>query len=425
MEAFPEAESNGRRTIILGGKVLVLDVDFIMHPTVDVAAVKTSYAVPSSGTSGSASASLSGYLEDVLREWLRSVQSEVVTGIKTARLGRKVLESLTYLMKLDRLAEKEGDKGIQWFSDQDALGQKLEGFARTEAQVVAQYVLAASFSSWFLISSSIRSDLGTKQAPLDILLLRGHALPLPYLTSPSLTFLVHLSPLSYLTLYRTIPTSLPTPSTVLPALSIPFQHLRSSLPTISQTLPGVTLATLRLSPLIASLRSIPNNAADQTEIDLAFLSSASRPTYPLAPAAAGFTHNFPLPEERGWVWVLDFTGHSDIEGQGTGKRKGVVMTQSRMREIQDVVDPLDVMMSNLGAGGMHMGMMGYGLGPSWVDMLVSRVFTFCFRGGRSADCVLCTKLNPEHQGYGQNRVERYTTTYVSMVSSFALCDEPS
>ena len=44
--------------------------------------------------------------------------------------------------------------------------------------------------------------LALPKAPLDILLLRGHALPIPYLTSPSISFLTHISPMGYLALMR-------------------------------------------------------------------------------------------------------------------------------------------------------------------------------------------------------------------------------
>lgn len=153
MEAFLEAGRDGRKTLALAGKVLVLDVDFIVQPTVDVATLKTSYAVTSGASndnSGSAFASLDGYLVDMLRDWLKSVQSDDVSGIPTAKLGRRVLESLRYLMTLEQLASKEGERGIRWFSHEQELGDKLEGFAKTEAQVVAQYV--CSFTS-LLISS--------------------------------------------------------------------------------------------------------------------------------------------------------------------------------------------------------------------------------------------------------------------------------
>ena len=57
MEAFKEEERNGRMTVMLGGKVLVIDVDLAIDrtdpekPTVSVAAVKTSYAIPNVATS--------------------------------------------------------------------------------------------------------------------------------------------------------------------------------------------------------------------------------------------------------------------------------------------------------------------------------------------------------------------------------------
>lgn len=57
----------------------------------------------------------------------------------------------------------------------------------------------------------------------------------------------------------------------------------------------------------------------------------------------------------------------------------MVMSQSRIREVEGVVNPLSDMIENMGdgSGGMHMNMMGYGGSPSWVDILV-RLLSFSY-----------------------------------------------
>ncbi|THH20790.1 hypothetical protein EW146_g649 [Bondarzewia mesenterica] len=336
MEAFPEADTSGRRTLVLGGKVLVLDVEFALQPFVDIVGVRTSYAVPNGAPGGTAkgSVSLDGFLTDVLSAWVREVQRlaqkqvnatagiEAGTGVNgvdatTAALGKEVLKSFGYLMRLDQLASIEGDPGIRWFSDIDALGASLEGFAKVEAQAVA-------------------SSLSLREAPLDIFLLRGHALPLPYLTSPSLSLLIHLSPRTYLSLLRNLSApDLPSPS--LPAISLPFSHLRRLL--ASRTpLTGATFATLSIRPLKTQLR--PPAASG-----LPLLSN--RPSFPLISAAAAFDYAFPIPQGVGpdeqCVWVLDFTA--------SGRKRGVVMSQSRMGGIEAIVNPLSAI-NHMSGGGM-------------------------------------------------------------------------
>jgi len=109
----------------------------------------------------------------------------------------------------------------------------------------------------------------------------------------------------------------------------------------------------------------------QTSPNPADLLLSSHPSFPLAPAAQGFTHNFSLPtgpEVEKYGWVLTF-------GQG------IIMSQSRMLEIARVVQPQH-QLSYSGTGPSLSFVTG-----SWVDTL----------------------LNPE----GALMTERYTTTYVS------------
>lgn len=146
METFKEEERDGRMTVVLGGKVLVVDVDLAIDradpdkPVVSVAAVKTSYAIPNVATSSTTqgSASLDGFLADRVRAFLAEVQKEPreQDSVEAARLGTLCSESLKYLMRLDKLALDEGEGGLRWFSDIDGLAQETERFAVSECQAI-------------------------------------------------------------------------------------------------------------------------------------------------------------------------------------------------------------------------------------------------------------------------------------------------
>lgn len=193
-------------------------------------------------------------------------------------------------------------------------------------------------------------------APLDIFLLRSHALPLPYLSSPSITFLVYTSPLAYLSCLHNITEPLNRLPN-LPYIDIPLNHLRSRLPEISK---GVTTATLSVTsltspPLFTSAELLPG--------------IASRPTFSFCPQGADINHVFPRNgssmevslDNTYHVWTLDFTNG--------GKRPGVVMSQSQMRDIELLITPL---------GGLHTDLDDVNIisfnANSWVDLLV-RAFT--------------------------------------------------
>ncbi|KAI0930632.1 hypothetical protein AcV5_007296 [Taiwanofungus camphoratus] len=367
MEAFREEEFAGRMTVVLGGKVLVIDIDFAVertdadNPKIALASLKTSYAIQSgaAGSTTEGSRSLDGFLADRLAEFLTEAQKEVDAqdSVRAARLSTQFSQHLSYLMRLDRLASGESDGGLRWFNDIDLLSLETEQFAASEAKAVA-------------------ATLSVTSVPLDIFLMRAHALPLPYLTSPSISFLVHLSPLAYLSLLRTSKPSSTTssPKLNLPKLDIAFKHLRSTL--ASHPRPrGVAIATLVLS---SATTHVPN--ADTMHVS----TLGTRPTSPLI--SSGFQNDHILPQidhssepytGLPYGWQLDFT-----DG---GTYPGVVMSQSRMREIELVVNPLSAM-DHIGNGQM----LTFGAG-SWVDLL----------------------LNPGNSV----SPDRYTTLYISPTSA--------
>lgn len=198
----------------------------------------------------------------------------------------------------------------------------------------------------------------TSTAPLDIFLMRAHALPLRYLTAPSVSFLVYTSPLTYLTLLHTTSPAAATQSTAsrgLPQLDVPFNVLQSML--ASHPRPkGITMASLVLSTA-ENLTSM----ADSVNI----AEFITRPTFPLAPTGVQADRALPqatqLPgtplHAPSPAWVLDLT-----EG---GKYPGVVLSQTRMREIELLLNPLSGMDQ---LHGVHP--IAFGMG-SWLDLLVS------------------------------------------------------
>jgi hypothetical protein len=151
MEMFKEEVSDSRIAVVLGGKVLVLDLDFAIdrlsdgsRPHLDVSRVQTSYAVPNptgaSNTEGSAS--LNSFLERTIKSFLVEVQKpdEERDVLKAERSGKLILEQLKYLMMLDALAARKEDGGVKWFADVDGLGKMILEVGKDEAESVAKCV---------------------------------------------------------------------------------------------------------------------------------------------------------------------------------------------------------------------------------------------------------------------------------------------
>lgn len=195
--------------------------------------------------------------------------------------------------------------------------------------------------------------LTSTPCPLDIFLMRAHGLPLPYLTVPSLSFLVHVSPRAYLTLLRRASTAVPTSNNpLLPTLDVPLTSLRRYVGSHPRPA-GVTTANLYFS----SSHESPISA---DEAALSMDSLATRPTFTLAPSGGQIEIRFPTVNDqskKAHGYVLDFTDD--------GRYPGVVMSQMRMREIQMVLNPL---------GGLEATDVNHAVqvvAQSWVDMLVS------------------------------------------------------
>ncbi|KAA1472784.1 hypothetical protein DENSPDRAFT_779182 [Dentipellis sp. KUC8613] len=399
MEAFPEAEASGRRTLVLGGQVLVVDVEFAVTPFVDVAGVRTSYAVPNGasssstiGTNSAGSVSVDAHILDTLRLFIQEAsKGEQANALEVGRLGRSIREGLGYLMLLDRLAVAEGDQGLRWFTELETLGRSLETLAKDEAKAIS-------------------SALGSQLTPLDIFLLRAHALPLPYLLpgSPTLAFVAHLSPRAYLSILRSSPPADTSPAENIPALDVPITHLRNALASYP-LLEGCALALLTLIQLPQNsphLRPPPN-------AELASLNA--RPTFPLHPSAAEMDHTFPLPlylpmtPGPQYAWILDFTGN--------GRTSGVVMSQSRMHEVESIINPLN----GIGGNIAHPSMDGVGNSRrGWVDLLldlkggamvpsVSQCYVADYVSPTNAHPPLRMRLTvPDEPGFFLERVQVYT-----------------
>ncbi|KAF7979876.1 hypothetical protein HWV62_40653 [Athelia sp. TMB] len=395
METFKEDhEREGRMTFVLGGKVLVIDIELSVDrnsldgiPRITLNGLKTSYATPNGAAGDGAtsntegSASLDALLASSVRTFLDEVQrdTDLVDAMEAERLGKVVLEQLRYLVILDKIAanKEEAGGGMRWFIDIDVLGSTTEKFGSSEAGAIA-------------------STLSLPSAPVDIYLNRSHGLPLPYLMSPSLSFLIHLTPSAYLSALRSTPTAAPSSplNANLPKLDIPLTHLRQCLSAHPRP-KGITVATLSLEPSGPSDDPLSLIGADAAQRD--------RPTFSLA--QPDDTRPFPqLPpnlQENGlahndYSWTLDFTSF--------GKSTGLVMSQSRMHEIERILH------SGANVGGMSdLGLMNFGSvshDRDWVDMLLGtaldgsqvpsmpKKYTTLYRSPSSAHPPLRLRLTP-------------------------------
>ncbi|KAF9230027.1 hypothetical protein BU15DRAFT_84151 [Melanogaster broomeanus] len=247
----------------MAGKVLVLDID------VDGGVVvKTSFAVGNNIANGTPAApDLDAFLAREIARWFDAAKRASLAAVyspeaedpsmEAAHHGLDVQDHLCYLMMLDALAVAEGERGIRWF---------------TEPFSAAKHFISAQKST------------EPKSLPLDKILTQ-HALPLLYLNTPSLSFLVWLSPLTYLRLLRTSPVGELRTGTG--STDIPSAHLMSSL---SKQSDGATIASLKLitSPETFGVSSPPDfQTTTPFPISLHILGSSNSTDPPVTSAGTG------------------------------------------------------------------------------------------------------------------------------------------
>jgi hypothetical protein len=179
-----------------------------------------------------------------------------------------------------------------------------------------------------------------------------------------MSYLTYISPSAYLSLVRTSSNPSPSqPGGSTSKIDVPLNHLRSFLTSYPRPR-GITIATLFLLPTLQSF--------DNT---MTVASLVNRPTFILAPAGSGIDYIFPQATDTPnfgsssagigrHAWFLDFTEK--------GSYPGVVMSQSRMRDIELIINPLSGMdrMDAVGMMPFHT--------ESWVDLLVRATFTSLF-----------------------------------------------
>ena len=151
METFKDESREGSFTVVLGGKSLVIDVDFVMvrddplKSVLKVANVKTANALlpPNSmsanGTPNTTSTLLDAFLKDGIEKYCAEMQKDesVRSSQRAASLRRDMLDHLKYLVLLDGLASRKEDGGIRWFTDIDGIWPVLNGVAKSEAAIAA------------------------------------------------------------------------------------------------------------------------------------------------------------------------------------------------------------------------------------------------------------------------------------------------
>jgi len=145
MESFRDDSRDGGLTVVLAGKVLVVDVDFSidrgdpLKPVLQIANVKSQNALLSGPSNNSTSVLLDSFLADALKDYCSEMQKgdEYRDPLRAAGLRKRVLDHLRYLVLLDGLASRKEDGGIRWFTDVDELCPTLRDLAKSEADAVA------------------------------------------------------------------------------------------------------------------------------------------------------------------------------------------------------------------------------------------------------------------------------------------------
>ncbi|KAG9018090.1 hypothetical protein FRB90_012328 [Tulasnella sp. 427] len=379
MDVFKDDGAEGRVKFLGGGKVLVIDIEFVLIPApastppleassssttdkvLQLLSIKTTHGTSESSThnAGDERSSLDTLLYTSLSRFLKEAQSTSPDSVRLQNLADAFKQHAKYLMTLDGLANAEAALGTgdRWFKEADEEGKIAANLATREAEALA-------------------SSLAGSAAPLDVLIHRGHGYPLPYLTSPFLAFLIGLPPRIYLSMLKA-QAAQSSKSTDKSTVDIPTKIIREC---IFDNQSPCTLATLKLS----STTDTPNSSTHLTtllppsfpllsdQLDFAALLSGD----PLSTALPEPTHGIP-PEHlnRLFPTVTETTSETDplqviappVKGYILDfGSKGVVMRRDAMHRLSG---GMDLGMDLEGAlGGMDGGFGNFG--PSWVDLLV-------------------------------------------------------
>ncbi|KAH7108211.1 hypothetical protein BKA62DRAFT_681474 [Auriculariales sp. MPI-PUGE-AT-0066] len=350
MEALNEPSGTGDITCSLAGKVLVIDSVF-GHVVAGNSSskcllkeLKVSYAVAGStapvptftqtGTNPDGTCSLETTLSAALSAFINEVQTRTQTtppdAVKAYNHAKHVRKLLAHLMQLDNLSD-ETKQTQQWFSS-------------TITQ--ANFFWDASSSETVIIGKCVPT-LEQEQCPLDVFLVRGHSLPLPFLAGGSISFLVHASPLSYLRLTRATNEEA-TPNVGIYDVPTPLVRKFLRDPTLDLNHDrGLTWATLALAD------------APTDPVYTFGIQYGSRPAFDKRV-------NLGKDIESGPHMLLEHTGISHwltIEG-------GIVMSEGRMRDVQHILGISS-------QGGMDFYSPAdprYVWSGSWIDLLASNSF---------------------------------------------------
>lgn len=145
MEAFQDGSREGCATVVLGGKLMVIDVDFVVQrndllkPKLTVTNVKTSHALLPGNSNSNTSSPLDSFIAREIQNYCEEVQKDEESRDPQliASVRRRISEHLRYLVLLDGLASRNNDGGNKWFTDIDELFPVLDELVKIEAQAVA------------------------------------------------------------------------------------------------------------------------------------------------------------------------------------------------------------------------------------------------------------------------------------------------
>ncbi|KAG8713621.1 hypothetical protein FRC08_013026 [Ceratobasidium sp. 394] len=344
MEVYGGTE-NGQNSITYAGSAIVLDLLFQKSgleagvPGIKLVSVKSSYPTyseaapvtqPLTTVEKLLASGLTAYIDEVLHEHADAQRA--------AQLALRVIEHVQYIMSLDAQAAREaetGGTGARWFAEVGILSPKVVDLGCKEA-------------------IGLCSQLKTNKAPLDIFLRRAHALPLVNLNSPSISFLIGIPPVVYLSLLRASASQPEHPaSDPQPNIDVSITLLRRFI-TQHPTPPGITTCNLILSPC----SQLDTGSIHPTPPRLPQFSLLDNTPIP------SLMHNLPLPGGNS-AWVLDF---------GV---KGLVMRRSAMQALVQGLGHImdaDVILSGMGFLNLGMGLINED-SRGWVDMLLQRANT--------------------------------------------------